>query len=433
MKLNVVCIFENSENTIKECVESIKNQYFTDFNVTLIDNNSSDSSYEIVSKIVKNDKRFKIVKNQVKKFYASNIIENFSKLKKISWSDIIIEINSDEKFVDNNVFGLVTKIFNNENNWVLIDSENKNNLINLRSNIESGLNEIKKLKIFKSFLLWSAKINQNTISKTEKFNNKSLSYALPILEMSDANHIIPYPNLFVKILNSQKNDLSNNINELKQVVGEILHHDRINLIQNTIFKSSSIYENQNTLVNFDIKKKSLLPNIKDQNLKMKVEESKSEPILEPKLDLKKIVPPQKLSELFDNKTTKTKEITIDTIIEKTEINTIKKVNSTSPPDQKNIIIQKVLEKRKPSIQQPQNKKEEKKEIKKLNQVNYNGLNSILDKKPNIKINKRTDDLKKNINQRNEIFEIKQRQVHREIKLPKPNLSETKPKANIKIR
>ena len=204
------------------------------------------------------------------------------------------------------------------------------------------------------------------------------------------------------------------------------------MIQNTVFKTSYI-SHPNSLDGFDIKKKSILPNIQDQNLKTKVEESKSDPILEPKIDLNSIVPPKKLNELLENKLTKPKEVIIEKEIEKVEISVIKKNEYTSSPDQKNIIIQKVLEKRKSSIPQPQKKKEEIKEVKKLNQINYSNLNSIFEKNPNIKIDKKTNDLKKNINQRNEVFEIKQRQVHREIKLPKPNLSETKPKINIKIR
>ena len=90
MKLNVFCVIENSESTIAECIKSIQNQYFTNFKVILVDNNSSDSSNQIVSELIKNDNRFSLVKNNVKKFYVNNLLENLKDNRKISWNDIIL-------------------------------------------------------------------------------------------------------------------------------------------------------------------------------------------------------------------------------------------------------------------------------------------------------------------------------------------------------
>ena len=133
MKLNVFCVIENSESTIAECIKSIQNQYFTNFKVILVDNNSSDSSNQIVSELIKNDNRFSLVKNNVKKFYVNNLLENIKDNRKISWNDIILQIDPDEKLIDYSVFGLITKLFMNENNWVYINSNSKKNIDSFRN------------------------------------------------------------------------------------------------------------------------------------------------------------------------------------------------------------------------------------------------------------------------------------------------------------
>ena len=352
--------------------------------------------------------------------------------RKISWNDIILQIDPDEKLIDYSVFGLITKLFMNENNWVYINSNSKKNIDSFKNDESHIIDFSERVKIFRSFLLRTLSVNQSLILESEKYKVGKINLSLPILEMTDPKHIIYFEEILEKVNLSKISYDVNQINQIKLIVSKLPLHEKVNLIKNTVFKTSSI-SHPNSLDGFDIKKKSILPNIQDQNLKTKVEESKSDPILEPKIDLNSIVPPKKLNELLENKLTKPKEVIIEKEIEKVEISVIKKNEYTSSPDQKNIIIQKVLEKRKSSIPQPQKKKEEIKEVKKLNQINYSNLNSIFEKNPNIKIDKKTNDLKKNINQRNEVFEIKQRQVHREIKLPKPNLSETKPKINIKIR
>ena len=153
MKLNVFCVIENSESTIAECIKSIQNQYFTNFKVILVDNNSSDSSNQIVSELIKNDNRFSLVKNNVKKFYVNNLLENLKDNRKISWNDIILQIDPDEKLIDYSVFGLITKLFMNENNWVYINSNSKKNIDSFRNDESHIIDFSERVKIFRSFLL----------------------------------------------------------------------------------------------------------------------------------------------------------------------------------------------------------------------------------------------------------------------------------------
>lgn len=199
---------------------------------------------------------------------------------------------------------------------------------------------------------------------------------------------------------------------------------------NVPFVSDVVEKNQRKVVE---KKKLSIPTTEDQNLKMKVEKSNSEKILESKLDLKSIVPPQKLNQLLESKLNRVTQIVIETEKQEVEVKPIKKIVSTSPPEQKNLIIQQVLNKRKSVPPKVETNEGQKKEVKKLNQINYDNLNTILEKKPNIKIDRKENLPNKNPNLRNEVFEIKQRQVHREKTHQKTIGGETKPKLNIRIR
>ena len=151
--------------------------------------------------------------------------------------------------------------------------------------------------------------------------------------MTDPKHIIYFEEILEKVNLSKISYDVNQINQIKSIVSKLPLHEKVNLIQNTVFKTSSI-SHPNSLDGFDIKKKSILPNIQDQNLKTKVEESKSDPILEPKIDLNSIVPPKKLNELLENKLTKPKEVIIEKEIEKVEISVIKKMSTLHHPIKK---------------------------------------------------------------------------------------------------
>lgn len=54
----------NNEDTIVKCVESIVNQTYNDFEFLILDDNSTDYSYEILKKLDKQYKQIKLFKNE---------------------------------------------------------------------------------------------------------------------------------------------------------------------------------------------------------------------------------------------------------------------------------------------------------------------------------------------------------------------------------
>ncbi len=60
VKISVLVALYNTEKYIIQCLESIKNQTFTDFECIIIDDSSTDNSYSIAKEYIKDDSRFSI-------------------------------------------------------------------------------------------------------------------------------------------------------------------------------------------------------------------------------------------------------------------------------------------------------------------------------------------------------------------------------------
>lgn len=64
--ISIIVPIYNSERYLRQCLESIKNQTFQDFEVILINDGSSDNSQNICEEFVANDDRFKLINQENK-------------------------------------------------------------------------------------------------------------------------------------------------------------------------------------------------------------------------------------------------------------------------------------------------------------------------------------------------------------------------------
>ena len=62
-KISVIVAVYNAEKYIKRCIDSLLAQTFTDFEVLLVNDGSTDNSGMLCDEYAKNDKRIKILKN----------------------------------------------------------------------------------------------------------------------------------------------------------------------------------------------------------------------------------------------------------------------------------------------------------------------------------------------------------------------------------
>lgn len=66
VKISVIVPIYNVENYLKECLESIINQSFIDFEIICVNDGSSDNSYDIIKEFEKKDSRIKIINQENK-------------------------------------------------------------------------------------------------------------------------------------------------------------------------------------------------------------------------------------------------------------------------------------------------------------------------------------------------------------------------------
>ena len=99
-RITVVLILYNSEKTITTSVRSIQNQNFSDFEIIIIDDYSTDKSLDIIKSLHKEDKRIRIIQNKNNRgpLYSRSIGVLNAKGK------YIFPLDSDDLFANDNLF-----------------------------------------------------------------------------------------------------------------------------------------------------------------------------------------------------------------------------------------------------------------------------------------------------------------------------------------
>tara|TARA_B100000965_G_C19450588_1_gene695072 strand:+ start:135 stop:866 length:732 start_codon:yes stop_codon:yes gene_type:complete len=104
MRVSIVTISYNSSKTIKETLDSVKNQTYKNIQHIIIDGGSNDNTVNICKKYAH---IFKIISEKDKGVYNA-----FNKGLKLATGDIIGFLNSDDIFYDENSLKNIVKSFN---------------------------------------------------------------------------------------------------------------------------------------------------------------------------------------------------------------------------------------------------------------------------------------------------------------------------------
>ena len=91
-KVSVVMSVHNGSHYLHEAVESILNQTFTDFEFITIDDFSTDSSWEILTKYADQDQRIKLFKNEEN----LGLTKSLNKGLKLAQGDYIARQDADD-------------------------------------------------------------------------------------------------------------------------------------------------------------------------------------------------------------------------------------------------------------------------------------------------------------------------------------------------
>ena len=194
MKLVVVSPFWNCPNLVTECIQSLKNQYYTNFLAYFIDDMSTDDSYERALETIGDDERFVLVKNNKKKYKTKNFIDIIKNNDKIEWDDVIIELDGDDRLIDNFVLGRLNKIYSDINIWICgtkfkdnygnIGKYTKPNLVMPRKNVWN----FSHMRTYRAFLFRAIK-DEDLKFEGDYFKAAcDIGFGMPMLEMSGPEH-----------------------------------------------------------------------------------------------------------------------------------------------------------------------------------------------------------------------------------------------------
>lgn len=160
---SIIIPIYNTEKYIKQCLISILEQSFPNFEVLLIDDGSTDNSIDICQSM--HDSRIRIIKKKNEGVsIARNIGLNHTKGK---W---VIFIDSDDFLINNHVLKTIYKTISAQQaEWFLFDTAryDKGTFKNIRSNKNNLLLDLHYIQHIKHFALWGY-VFKNSIIQQHK-------------------------------------------------------------------------------------------------------------------------------------------------------------------------------------------------------------------------------------------------------------------------
>lgn len=226
----ILTTFYNAANYLSNCIKSIQLQSEKDFRCFLIDDMSSDNSFEVVSELIKGDDRFTLIKNSEKKYKTANYVSILNERNDVDENEIVIELDGDDWFSDSEVISRVQKAYSNNRTWITNGcfkyasgqqgfSSPQIDFDNLRKDRFTA-SHLRTWKVF----LWRAIKDEDHRDNDGNFLkiNADLAYMLPMLEMSGPEHyrFIPDVNLIYNELNPL-NDHKVDMNQVNIIAEQI--------------------------------------------------------------------------------------------------------------------------------------------------------------------------------------------------------------------
>ena len=113
MKYIFVTVCYNFDKWIGKCIKSAINQKYKNWEMYVIDDNSSDNSVSVAEKAAGDDPRIKIIKNAQNMCGVYNKTINFVKHAKPNDEDVIVTLDGDDYLLHENVLDSLNKIYSN--------------------------------------------------------------------------------------------------------------------------------------------------------------------------------------------------------------------------------------------------------------------------------------------------------------------------------
>lgn len=228
----------NCQDFIERCIYSIMSQSFKDFTCYITDDLSTDNTVKIIEDIIKEDKRFILIKNKSKMYQPGNYDQVIRGLN-IGDDEICVEVDGDDLLPDRNVLQRIKEVYDDKNIWLANGSFKYSDGRNGFAKKPESTEDIRKIiftmshiRTWKSFL-WK-KINEEDL-KDE--NGRywevagDLSFMFPMLEMSGLEHYTFMDNInYIYNETNPINDHKVNFGKVQKIVNQIRNKKPYNKI-----------------------------------------------------------------------------------------------------------------------------------------------------------------------------------------------------------
>jgi len=114
MHFKIIVPMYNVENCVETNIKSVVSQDYSNFQCVIIDDMSTDNSFDLVNEMIKDDKRFLLIKNKEKKYGLRNIYEAINESNPND-EDVIITLDGDDWFCHNQVLTKLKSVYQTSN------------------------------------------------------------------------------------------------------------------------------------------------------------------------------------------------------------------------------------------------------------------------------------------------------------------------------
>jgi hypothetical protein len=120
-KYHIITPFYNAQEFLPKCIDSIKRQRYTNYHCTLVDDMSTDGSFEAAQGAIYGDSRFTLVKNTDKRYALQNIAKAIETSGAES-DDVIILLDGDDWFASGLTLSHLNRYYENKECWMTYGS-----------------------------------------------------------------------------------------------------------------------------------------------------------------------------------------------------------------------------------------------------------------------------------------------------------------------
>jgi len=116
--IKVVTTAFNCQDYIGKCIQTVQAQTVSDFKCYVFNDGCTDRTIEIFNELTKEDPRFILIDNKVKRYQGGNYDYLIRESGEVQDEDIIVEVDGDDWLPDKNVFKRVLSYYEDGNTWI---------------------------------------------------------------------------------------------------------------------------------------------------------------------------------------------------------------------------------------------------------------------------------------------------------------------------